>query len=33
MLNEMFYEIVPVILKHDDHNAMMNSVENRSPFR
>ena len=32
MLNEMFYEIVPVILKHDDHNAMMNSVENRSPF-
>ena len=32
MLNEMFYEIVPVILKHDDHNAMMNSVENRSPL-
>ncbi len=32
MLNEMFHEIVPVILKHDDHNAMMNSVENRSPF-
>ena len=32
MLNEMFYEVVPVILKHDDHNAMMNSVENRSPF-
>lgn len=32
MLNEMFYEIVPSILKHDDHNAMMNSVENRSPF-
>ena len=32
MLNEMFYEVVPVILKHDDSNSMMNSVENRSPY-
>ena len=32
MANDLFAEIVPVILKHDDHNAMMNSVENRSPF-
>ena len=32
MMNELFYEVVPVILKHDDHNSMMNSVENRSPF-
>lgn len=32
MLNELFYEIVPVILKEDDLNAMMNSVENRSPY-
>ena len=31
MLNEMFYEIVP-ILKHDDNNSMMYSVENRSPY-
>jgi asparagine synthase (glutamine-hydrolysing) len=33
MLNEMFYEVVPVILHHDDHNSMYYSVENRSPFR
>lgn len=32
MLNEMFYESVPVILHEDDHNAMYYSVENRSPF-
>ena len=32
MLNELFYEIVPVILKHDDANSMFNSVENRSPY-
>ena len=32
MLNEIFHEIVPVILKHDDHNSMMHSVENRSPY-
>lgn len=32
MMNELFYEVVPVILKHDDNNSMMNSVENRSPF-
>ena len=32
MLNEMFYEVVPVILKHDDLNSMYNSIENRSPY-
>ncbi len=32
MLNELFFEIVPVILKHDDLNSMYNSIENRSPF-
>ncbi len=32
MLNELFYEIVPVILHEDDHNAMSVSMENRSPF-
>jgi len=32
MMNEMFYEVVPVILKHDDLNCMYNSIENRSPY-
>lgn len=32
MLNEMFYEGVPVILHEDDLNAMFWSIENRSPF-
>ena len=32
MLNEMFHEVVPVILHEDDLNAMHFSVENRSPF-
>ena len=32
MLNELFYETVPVILNQDDNNNMINSVENRSPF-
>ena len=32
MLNELFYESVPVILKEDDLNSMYNSIENRSPF-
>ena len=32
MLNELFQEVVPVILKHDDHNSMYHSVENRSPY-
>ncbi len=32
MLNELFYEIVPVILYHDDMNCMYYSMENRSPF-
>ena len=32
MINEMFNEIVPVLLKEDDMNSMYNSIENRSPF-
>lgn len=32
MLNEMFHEVVPVILKHDDLNSMYYSIENRSPY-
>ncbi len=32
MLNELFHEIVPVILHEDDLNSMYFSVENRSPF-
>ena len=32
MLNELFNEVVPVILKHDDLNSMFYSVENRSPY-
>lgn len=32
MLNELFHEIVPVILHEDDLNAMFYSIENRSPF-
>lgn len=32
MLNELFYEVIPVILNEDDLNAMYASVENRSPF-
>jgi asparagine synthase (glutamine-hydrolysing) len=32
MMNELFHEAVPVILAEDDANAMMYSVENRSPF-
>lgn len=32
MLNELFYESVPVILHEDDLNSMYYSVENRSPF-
>ena len=32
MLNELFYEVVPVILKHDDMNSMYYSIENRSPY-
>ena len=32
MLNELFYEIVPVILREDDLNSMMHSIENRSPY-
>ena len=32
MLNELFCEIVPVILHEDDLNSMYFSIENRSPF-
>ena len=32
MSNEMFNEVVPVILKHDDLNSMYHSIENRSPY-
>ena len=32
MLNELFYEVVPIILKHDDLNSMNYSIENRSPY-
>ena len=32
MMNELFFEVVPVILHEDDRNSMMNSIENRSPF-
>ena len=32
MLNELFHEIVPVILHEDDLNAMACSIENRSPY-
>jgi len=32
MLNELFHEVVPVILHEDDRNSMMFSIENRSPY-
>lgn len=32
MLNELFHEVVPIILKHDDLNSMFFSIENRSPY-
>ena len=32
MMNELFAEVVPVILEEDDLNAMRWSVENRSPY-
>jgi len=32
MMNEMFNEVVPVILEEDDRNSMSFSIENRSPF-
>jgi asparagine synthase (glutamine-hydrolysing) len=32
MLNELFFEVTPVILHEDDRNSMMHSVENRSPY-
>ncbi|CCQ73071.1 asparagine synthase (glutamine-hydrolyzing) [Magnetospira sp. QH-2] len=32
MMNELFEEVVPVILEEDDRNSMGVSIENRSPF-
>jgi asparagine synthase (glutamine-hydrolysing) len=32
MLNELYHEIVPAILREDDANSMMFSIENRSPY-
>ncbi len=32
MMNELFHEVVPIILKHDDLNSMYYSIENRSPY-
>jgi asparagine synthase (glutamine-hydrolysing) len=32
MQNELLHEIVPIILRHDDLNAMYHSIENRSPY-
>ena len=32
MLNELFHEVVPVLLHEEDHNAMAHAVENRSPY-
>lgn len=32
MLNEVFYETIPVLLREEDANAMYHSVENRTPF-
>ena len=32
MLNELYHQVVPVILDHDDKNSMFNSIENRSPY-
>ena len=32
LANEIFNEIVPVVLKEDDLNGMYNSIESRSPF-
>ena len=32
MMNELFHEVVPVILAEDDLNSMTVSVENRSPY-
>ena len=32
MLNELFHEVMPVILREDDLNSMYYSIENRSPY-
>ena len=32
MMNELFHEVVPVILHEDDLNSMRVSIENRSPY-
>ena len=33
MLNELFHEVVPGILKDDDHNSMYHSIEIEAVFR
>ena len=32
MMNELYYEIVPVLLHEDDLNSMNFSIENRTPY-
>ena len=32
MMNELFHEVIPVILHEDDLNSMFYSIENRSPY-
>lgn len=32
MMNELFHEVVRIILREDDLNSMLYSIENRSPF-
>ena len=32
MLNEIFNEVIPVVLAQEDLNSMYYSIENRSPF-
>ncbi len=32
LMNELFFETVPVLLEEDDANSMRASIENRSPF-
>lgn len=32
MANELFHEVIPIILREDDINSMYHSIENRSPF-
>ena len=32
MMNELFNEVVPILMENEDLNSMFSSVENRSPF-